>query len=56
MDAREIFDTTAKLDAPSIRHLRLLIDECSEDEAGTLLSVVEAVLNALRSTQATKIE
>lgn len=56
MDVREIFDTTAKLDAPSIRHLRQLIDECNEEEAATLLSVVEAVLNALRSTRAVKIE
>ena len=56
MDAREIFDTTAKSDAPAIRHLRLLIDGCSEEEAATLFSVVEAVLNALRSTRATKIE
>ena len=56
MDAREIFDVAPKLDAPSIRHLRLLIDDCSEEEAATLLSVMESVLTALRSTQATKIE
>ena len=56
MDAREIFDVTAKLDAPSIRHLRLLIDECSEEEATTLLPVTEAVLTALRSNRAKKIE
>lgn len=56
MDAREIFDMTAKLDAPSIRHLRLLIDECSEEEAATLLPVTEAVLTALRSNRAKKIE
>ena len=56
MDAREIFDVAPKLDAPSIRHLRLLIDDCSEEEAATLLSVMESVLTALRSTQAIKIE
>ena len=56
MDAREIFDVAPKLDAPSIRHLRLLIDDCSEEEAATLLSIMESVLTALRSTQATKIE
>ena len=56
MDAREIFDVAPKLDAPSIRHLRLLIDDCSEEEAATLLSVMEFVLTALRSTQPTKIE
>ncbi len=56
MDAREIFDVTAKLDALSIRHLRLLIDECSEEEAATLLPVMEAVLTALRSNRAKKIK
>lgn len=56
MDAREIFDVTAKLDAPSSRHLRLLIDKCSEEEAATLLPVTEAVLTALRSNHAKKIE
>lgn len=56
MDAREIFDVAAKLDAPSIRHLRLLVDECSEEEATTLLPVIEAVLTALRSGHAKKIE
>ncbi len=56
MDAREIFDETAKLDTPSIRHLRLLVDECSEEEAATLLPVMEAVLTALRSAQAVEIK
>lgn len=56
IDAREIFDENAKLDAPAIRHLRLLIDECSEEEAVTLFTVLESVLNALRSNKVTKIE
>lgn len=56
IDAREIFDITVKLDAPSIRHLRLLVDECSEEEATTLLPVMEAVLSALRSNRSKTIE
>lgn len=55
MDSREIFDAVSNLDAPSIRHLHLLVDDCSEDEAATLLSVMESVLTALRSPRATKI-
>ena len=55
MDSREIFDAVPNLDAPSIRHLHLLVDDCSEDEAATLLSVMESVLTALRSPRATKI-
>ena len=56
MDAREIFDATAKLDAPTVRHLRLLVDSCSEEEAAALLPVMESVLAALRATRASKIE
>ena len=56
IDAREIFDATAKLDSQSIRHLHLLIDDCNEEEASTLLSVMESVLNALRSAQAIEIK
>lgn len=56
MDAREIFDAAPKLDAPAIRHMHMLIDDCNEEEATTLLPVIESVLTALRSTRSTKIE
>lgn len=56
MNAREIFDATTKLDAPTVRHLRLLVDSCSEEEAAALLPVMESVLAALRATRASKIE
>ena len=56
MDSREIFDVAPNLDAPSIRYLRLLIDDCNEEEAATLLPVMESVLSALHSPRATKIK
>ena len=56
MDSREVFDADIKLDAPAIRHLRLLIDECGEEEASTLLPIVESILQVIRSKDATKIE
>lgn len=56
MDAREIFDDDPQIDSPTIRHLRTIFDECSEEEATTLLPVIETVLNALRSNKVTKIE
>lgn len=56
IDAREIFDETVKLDAPSVRHLRLLLNDCSDEEATVLLPVVESVLNAIRSSKAISIE
>lgn len=56
MDAREIFDNKSKREDPAIRHLHLLIEECSDEEATALLPIVESVLNALRSVKASKIE
>lgn len=56
IDAREIFDETVKLDAPAVRHLRLLLNDCSDEEAAVLLPVVESVLNAIRSSKAISIE
>ena len=41
------------LSAPNIQ---LLVYECSEEEAATLLPVMEAVLTALRSAQAVEIK
>jgi hypothetical protein len=43
-------------ESPSIRQLRFLIEECSEQEASTLVPVIEAVLTALRSDQAAEIK
>jgi transcriptional regulator with XRE-family HTH domain len=56
MDARIIFDDDPQIDRPTVRHLRMIFDECSEEEITTLLPVVEAVLTALRSNKGTKIQ
>ena len=56
IDARELFDDEPLDNSPSVRRVCLLINECSEDEAATLLPVVEAVLTALRSSKGIKIE
>ena len=46
IDAREIFNPEME---------RLTIETCSEAEAAVLISVVDAVLNALRSGQAVDV-
>ena len=51
IDAREIFNPEMEREDPSISRLRLTIETCSEAEAAVLISVVDAVLNALRSGQ-----
>ena len=53
IDARELFDDGPRSDSPSVRRVYLLINECSEKEAAT---VIEAVLNALRTNKGNKIE
>ena len=56
IDAREIFNPEMQRESPSIRQLRFLIEECSEQEATTLIPVIEAVLVALRSDSFTEIK
>lgn len=56
IDAREIFNPEMKRDSPALRQLRVLIEECTEDEAGVIIPVFQAVLNALRNQEATHIK
>lgn len=56
IDAREIFNPEMKRDSPALRQLRVLIEECTEDEAGVIIPVFQAVLNALRNQDATHIK
>ena len=49
IDSREIFNPEMGQESPSIRRLRFLIADCSEQEATTLIPIVEAVLSALRN-------
>lgn len=56
IDAREIFNPEMQRESPAIRQLRFLIEDCSEQEATTLIPVIEAVLSALRAKEASKIE
>lgn len=56
IDAREIFNPEIRRETPELRQLRLLIEECSEEEAAVIIPVFKAVLNALRDKNATPIE
>lgn len=49
IDPREIFNPEMDRESPSIRRLRFLVADCNEQEAATLIPVVEAVLSALRN-------
>ena len=56
IDAREIFNPEMCRETPALRQLRLLIEECSEEEAAAIIPVFQSVLTALRDQNATPIE
>ena len=49
IDSREIFYPELHRDSPSLRQLRVLIEECSEEEATALIPVLESLITALRN-------
>lgn len=55
IDAREIFYPEMQRESPSLRQLRLLVEDCSEEEAATIIPVLQSVVAALRDKTATPI-
>ena len=56
MDVREIFNPEMQRESPALRQLRLLIEDCSEDEAAAIIPVFRSVLTAMRDQNATLIK
>ena len=56
IDAREIFNPEIRRESPALRQLRVLIEECSEEEAAAIIPVFQSVLTALRDKTALPIE
>ncbi|MBE6935102.1 MAG: helix-turn-helix transcriptional regulator [Ruminococcaceae bacterium] len=56
IDAREIFNPQFGQDSPALQQLRLLIEECSEEEASAIIPVLQAVLAALREKRVIDIK
>lgn len=56
IDAREIFNPEMRRETPALRQLRLLIEDCSEDEAAAIIPVFQSVLAALRDQRAIQIK
>ena len=56
IDAREIFNPEIRRESPALRQLRVLIEECSEEEAAAINPVFQSVLTALRDKNALPIE
>ena len=43
-------------DTPALRQLRLLIEDCSEEEAASIIPIFNSVLSVLRERNATQIK
>ena len=56
MDSREIFYPNMQRESPALRQLRLLVEDCSEEEALAVIPVFQSVLNALRTKGGTEIK
>lgn len=56
IDAREIFTPEILRDSPSLRQLRILIEDCDEQEAAAIIPAVQAILEVLRSKTSQSIE
>ena len=49
IDPREVFYPNMQQDSLAIRQLRLLVDDCGEEEATALIPELQSVLRAIRS-------
>ena len=56
IDAREIFNPEIRRETPALRQLRVMIEECSDEEAAAIIPVFQSVLTALRDKNALPIE
>ena len=56
IDSREIFNPEMQRESPALRQLRLLIEDCSEDEAAAIIPVFRSVLTAMRDKNAIPIK
>lgn len=56
IDAREIFNSEIRRETPALRQLRVMIEECSEEETAAIIPVFQSVLTALRDKNALPIE
>ena len=55
IDAREIFNPEMSRDTPAISQLRLMVEQCSEQDAETMIPIIQAVLSALHDKNAIDI-
>lgn len=56
IDAREIFHPEMKRDTPALRHLRVLVENCTEEEAEALIPVFYSINNIFRGKSTSDVK
>ena len=56
IDSGEIFNPEMQRESPAISELRLLLEQCSEKEAESIIPIVKAVMDVLRDGDANEIK
>lgn len=56
IDPNELFYPELQRSSPALNQLRLLVEQCTEDEAETLIPILQSVLSALHSNDTIHIE
>lgn len=56
IDPREIFYPELHRDTPAVHQLRMLIEDCDEEEAQALIAVVQSVLKVSRSKRPVSVK
>ena len=56
IDSREIFHPEVHYDSPALRQLRLLVEECSEEESEAIIPVFQAAIRMVRNRNTTPVE
>ena len=56
IDTKEVFYPEMQRESPALSQLRLLIEDCSEEEAASIIPIFNSVLSVLRKRNATQIK
>lgn len=56
IDSREIFYPEMRCDSPALRQLRLLVADCSDEEATAIIPVLQAAIQMVRNCNTTAIK
>lgn len=56
IDSREVFYPELLRDSPGLRRLRLLVEDCNEEEPLSLVPIIESILSAIRASSAINIK